>query len=99
MPTASLSFDSAHPAFPGHFPGRPIVPGVLLLDGVQRTVEAACGRKLTGIAAAKFLSPVLPGERLLVDYELTAIAVAFTIRCGTRLVANGRFHLDASGPP
>lgn len=99
MQTAILSFDTTHPAFPGHFPGRPIVPGVLLLDGVQRAVEAACGQKLTGIAAAKFLSPALPGDVLTVEYDLTPAAVAFTIRCGTRLVSNGRFHLDSGGAP
>lgn len=97
MQTATLSFDTAHPAFPGHFPGQPIVPGVLLLDGVQRAIEAACGHKLTGIAAAKFLSPALPGDALIVEYELTPTMAAFAIRCGTRLVANGRFHLSSRG--
>jgi 3-hydroxyacyl-[acyl-carrier-protein] dehydratase len=91
MPVATLHFDADHPAFAGHFPGRPIVPGVLLLDGVQRVIEASSGRTLAGLAAAKFLSPVLPGEVLTVEFECVAAAAHFSIVCGTRRIANGRF--------
>ena len=32
-----------HPSLPGHFPGRPVVPGVVLLDRVLAAIEAAHG--------------------------------------------------------
>ncbi len=96
MPRAPLSLDSDHPAFAGHFPGRPIVPGVLLLDRTQRAVESATGLVLAGLPAAKFFSPAVPGEMLELEYQVTQAAVRFEIRCGTRRIANGRF-LVASG--
>ncbi|NHO34089.1 AMP-binding protein [Acetobacter fallax] len=55
-----ISFPADHPAFPGHFPGQPVVPGALLLD---------CGLELAGlnptkIDQVKFLRPVRPEETL-----------------------------------
>lgn len=62
---------SSHPAFAGHFPGNPILPGVVLLDRVAYLVhtQVCGGYAKAGVAAwtvsqAKFLSPVGPGEAL-----------------------------------
>ncbi len=63
---STLVFSADHPAFAGHFPGAPIVPGVLLLDAALHACEAA-GVAVTGIAAAKFLQPVTPGQTLLLS--------------------------------
>lgn len=60
---STLAFSADHPALAGHFPGAPIVPGVLLLDAALHACEAA-GVTVTGIAAAKFLQPVTPGQSL-----------------------------------
>lgn len=56
----------AHPVFAGHFPGRPIVPGVMLLDQAIRFAETWLGRADLAwqVGNAKFLSPVAPGETL-----------------------------------
>ena len=59
----SLVFAAGHPAFAGHFPGAPIVPGVLLLDAALHAAEQA-GMAATGIPSAKFLQPVGPGQPL-----------------------------------
>jgi 3-hydroxymyristoyl/3-hydroxydecanoyl-(acyl carrier protein) dehydratase len=91
MQAFEFSFDSGHPAFAGHFPGRPIVPGVLLLDQAKRTVESASGLNLGGLAAVKFLSPAGPGDVLSMQYEITEAEVRFTILCAQRKVAEGRF--------
>ncbi len=53
-----------HAAFAGHFPGRPIVPGVILLDQALLHAQARWGAGPWTIAQAKFLRPVGPGERL-----------------------------------
>lgn len=93
MPQAALDIPLDHPAFAGHFPGRPIVPGVVLLDAAQRVIETANGLTLAGISVAKFHSPVSPGEQLTLDYTVTGAAVRFEIRCGPRKIADGRFTL------
>lgn len=63
-----------HPAFPGHFPGRPIVPGALLLAHALHALEAAGGPRLTraSLSAAKFLAPVGPDTRVRVCCEIAA---------------------------
>lgn len=52
-----------HPSLAGHFPGRPIVPGVLLLDAALTALDAATGlRAPLQLVRVKFLAPVLPEE-------------------------------------
>src|SRR4029077_3998356 len=58
----SVTIDAEHPALAGHFPGAPILPRVLLLDGMLRAVEqehAPAGTRWR-IGAAKFVKPVRP---------------------------------------
>ncbi len=66
------------PFFPGHFPGRPVMPGVLMIEGMAQTAGAICSR-LIGIGEApnvffltvdkaKFRKPVLPGDT--VEYHM-----------------------------
>ena len=98
MATLPLPVAMDHPAYAGHFPGRPILPGVVLLDQAQRAVEQACGIRVCGIAMAKFLSPALPGDALVLDYEPGASAVRFEIRCGERRIASGRFTVSVASP-
>lgn len=59
-----------HPSLPGHFPGRPLVPGVLLLDRVVEAIEADHGALgPLRLPRVKFLQPLLPGETARVELE------------------------------
>lgn len=95
MSTAAVPLIIAadHPAFAGHFPGHPLAPGVLLLDLAQRAIERMEQVRLVGIAAAKFLSPVVPGECPQLRYQVSNSQVSFTICVGDRVAAKGQFLL------
>lgn len=87
-----LAIPADHPAYAGHFPGQPILPGVVLLDAALHALAGVLGaHALTGqIKSAKFLSPVSPGEPLTLHYTASAAGgFRFDIRCDTRTVASG----------
>lgn len=62
------------PHFMGHFPGRPVMPGVLIVEAMAQTAGAICLHKAANgmpavvyfmtIDNAKFRRPVVPGDRL-----------------------------------
>jgi len=94
MPSAEFSWPvpADHPAFAGHFPGRPILPGVVLLDRAILFAEQWLERPGLAwqVGNAKFFSPVEPSEILDFTLEQKASgAVAFTIRAGERSIASG----------
>jgi 3-hydroxymyristoyl/3-hydroxydecanoyl-(acyl carrier protein) dehydratase len=81
-----------HPSLAGHFPGHPIVPGVVLLDRVMQLAAQAHGGSIEGwqVAQAKFLSPCGPGDELVFALRDGARGgLAFSVRCGDREVASG----------
>lgn len=51
-----------HPCLAGHFPGRPLAPGVTVLDAVFQAIGAAGHGTVSRLRNAKFLAPVLPGR-------------------------------------
>ena len=80
------------PIFQGHFPGKPIFPGVLIIEGMAQTAgavviasQAAEGKNpivlMLTIDKAKFRRPVVPGDRL--EYHIKLIHMRRTV---------GRFH-------
>jgi 3-hydroxyacyl-[acyl-carrier-protein] dehydratase len=81
-----------HPALAGHFPGTPILPGVVLLDMALQTIANANGITLDqcAISSVKFLSPAKPGDVLLIEHVvLDSGTIRFEIAVGTRKVASG----------
>lgn len=91
----------SEPAFQGHFPGHPIYPGVLILEGMAQAggVLALKSSELTdeemknkviyfmSIDKAKFRTPVRPGDRL--DYELEVIKMKSSL-----MVLKGQAYVD-----
>lgn len=93
---SALEFAADHPAFEGHFPGAPIVPGVLLLDAALHALEQS-GHVVAEVASAKFLRPVGPGESLALACRMEQSGRArFVIERGSESVANGQVVLGAS---
>jgi 3-hydroxyacyl-[acyl-carrier-protein] dehydratase len=86
-----------HPAFAGHFPGRPMLPGVALVAEAMEAAAAdpALARAIgpaPRLSVVKFLEPVGPGASLEIALRLEARTVAFSIgdHAG-RIVATGQF--------
>lgn len=81
------------PQFMGHFPGAPIMPGVLLIEGMAQTAGAICAR-VSGqsgnlvyfmtIDNARFRKPVVPGDR--VEFHVAKVKQRGNI---------WKFHCDA----
>jgi 3-hydroxyacyl-[acyl-carrier-protein] dehydratase len=81
-----------HPALPGHFPGQPLVPGVVLLEQVALALKAWRGQHLARVAEAKFVAPLLPDEQATVSLMETSAgqpAIRFEIRRDSVLLARG----------
>jgi len=61
----ALCIAADHPSLAGHFPGQPLVPGVILLEQVALALRAWRGQRLTRVLEAKFMQPLLPAQRAL----------------------------------
>ena len=88
---SSLDLPEPHPALEGHFPGEPILPGVVLLDEALHAIESASGtRGPWRISSVKFLGAIAASPALVLDYERAASGtIRFSITDGGRTVATG----------
>lgn len=92
-----------HPSLAGHFPGRPLVPGVVLLDRVLEAIEVAHGALgPLRLPQVKFLQPLLPGEEARVELESVGAAGAtprwrFRVWRDDTLLASGEV-VGGAGP-
>jgi 3-hydroxymyristoyl/3-hydroxydecanoyl-(acyl carrier protein) dehydratase len=96
-----LSVAADHPAYAGHFPSRPILPGVVLLDEALNALAAHQGLDAMAgqIRSAKFPSPVGPGEALRLNYAATGAGVfRFEVIVGERVAASGILAFAATVP-
>jgi 3-hydroxyacyl-[acyl-carrier-protein] dehydratase len=78
-----LIIPADHPALAGHFPGEPIVPGVVLLEEVLRLAGRGCAR----LPSVKFHAPLRPREEFVIQIENQK----FSVRSGGKLIASGSF--------
>lgn len=85
-----------HPAIAGHFPGNPLVPGVLILDEVVQAAEQWRGRlRLKSVVSVKFTSALKPGNVFSINlHDEDHSHIAFECwHDGTRL-ASGRLLVE-----
>ncbi|HWW19936.1 MAG TPA: hypothetical protein VNZ06_03950 [Steroidobacteraceae bacterium] len=81
-----------HPSLAGHFPGFPIVPGVVLLDEALHAIEQLQAAEPASwhITTVKFHHTLAPGEPLQLSVECHSDArVHFELRSARALVASG----------
>jgi len=92
-----LCIHSTHPALSGHFPGNPLVPGVVLLTGVIAAAERLYeGRvRVTGMPGVKFLAPVYPDQEVRLSI-MPAVAGVLKFECRTdeMLIVTGSIELE-----
>lgn len=97
-PPATWYIAEDHPAFRGHFPGYPLLPGALLLDWVieRAAAEWQVPSTALGIEQTKFLLPVRPGAliRLILAPIATSAAThrSFSVLVDEAVVASGTLH-------
>ena len=83
-----------HPSLAGHFPGNPVVPGVVILEEVLETIRQVEPMMITllGAPSVKFHSPLRPEEEVMIQLEpYQPQGRRFVCTTGTRLIASGLF--------
>ena len=86
-----------HPSFAGHFPGHPVLPGVVLLSMVIEALQSRLGTPAQ-IDQAKFLSPVLPGDTLALNVTTQGNSLQFELTRGDIAVARGQLSPLRAAP-
>jgi UDP-3-O-[3-hydroxymyristoyl] N-acetylglucosamine deacetylase/3-hydroxyacyl-[acyl-carrier-protein] dehydratase len=78
--TAFKNITNNEPYFPGHFPGHPIMPGVLQLEAIAQVAGILMLRQAENLGQlayfmaaddVKWRKPVVPGDVLVIEVELT----------------------------
>jgi len=94
-PAGAFVVPSDDPCLDGHFPGNPVVPGVVILDFAARALaQQGIGGTVTGVTQVKFANPLRPLEPFTIECHRTEPRRA-SFRCVSagRLLAAGVFEL------
>jgi 3-hydroxyacyl-[acyl-carrier-protein] dehydratase len=94
------------PFFGGHFPGRPVMPGVLMLEALAQAAALLAFKSMAeglgddtvyyfvGIDGARFKRPVVPGDQLVLEAELLR-ARSGIYKFGTRATVGSEVAVEA----
>ena len=86
----AFRFSAGDPTFAGHFPNRPLLPGIFQLEITRLTAELVLQTPLAvrAITKAKFLRPIIPDETVCVELKL--VEKPDTIQVRTRFSVTGQ---------
>ena len=99
--TAVKNVTANEPFFEGHFPYRPVFPGVLMLESIAQAsailvsliIDAKASQKnvylFAGVDKARFKAPVEPGDQLMIEVALEAQRRALW-KCSGKITVDGR---------
>ena len=87
---ADITLNPLHPIFEAHFPGRPILPGVYMMQMVKEVVEVWTDKKIKLVLGQdlKFLSVINPEENTMVQLEIKISTEGEKIRVVAQLLSN-----------
>jgi 3-hydroxyacyl-[acyl-carrier-protein] dehydratase len=87
-----------HPSLSGHFPGNPIIPGVVILDYVKRVLQAnVASAKIKSFVQVKFLHPLPPGaEFTIVLTQQAPLIFKFSCECQMQKIVAGSLVMTES---
>jgi 3-hydroxyacyl-[acyl-carrier-protein] dehydratase len=102
---AVKSVSIGEPFFQGHFPGDPVMPGVLVLEALAqasailglRSLPPSQGARtvlLMGIDGARFRRPVVPGDRLLLEARILRLK-SNVVKTAARATVDGELAAEA----
>lgn len=91
-----LRIPADHPALPGHFPGYPLVPAVVILDAVLQALQQERPQlTVNGVRKLKILRPLRPGEAFSLRWEPSRRGgLRFHCEVGGEALAEGHLQLD-----
>lgn len=80
---ATIQLNEGHEVYKGHFPGNPVVPGVVMIQIIKEVLENKTNKKLILSEGdnIKFLAPVIPGQQ-------KSLTLQYTLNGETEITAN-----------
>ena len=84
--TVSISFNKEHEVFTGHFPGNPVVPGVVQVQILKDLMESELKSKifLNKTKTIKYLNVIIPGKHKVVEFEISYKQISekdYSVKC------------------
>lgn len=83
---------ASHPSLEGHFPGNPVVPGVVILDKILQEIDAAWpGQGVTGFSFVKFINPIRAEIKIQISIiEKDREKLKFECKHGEEIMVSGQ---------
>lgn len=90
---AQICLNENHRIFEGHFPGKPVVPGVCLIQSIKEIIEKHLDKTflLSSSSIIKFLIPVIPQ-----NYPIINIKIRFSFQPENRIKTDAQIYFENS---